>query len=132
MVVVRFDMATVRGRSGWCASSDAPRRAQCSAGSNETPLGRWSFRRPADSLEEGGGVDDADVRPPGDGRVDGVEHDGAGISTRSVSDDRDVGPVSPDAQLIDGRRAERIGRREDDRPTLPDVTGRELADGRRL
>src|SRR6476661_8969523 len=53
MVVDRFDMPTVRGRSGWCASSDAPRRAQCSAGSNETPLGRWSFRRPADSLEEG-------------------------------------------------------------------------------
>ena len=33
-----------RRRAGWCASSDAPRRAQCSAGSAGTRPGRWSGR----------------------------------------------------------------------------------------
>ena len=47
VVVIRIVEAGTEarvGRSGWCAGSDAPKRAQCTAGSFGPPLGRWSRR----------------------------------------------------------------------------------------
>ncbi len=49
-----------------------------------------------------------------------------------MGDHRDLGPVRPDPELVDGGGTERVGGCEDDRPALGRVAARELADGRRL
>jgi len=58
--------------------------------------------------------------------------DGARVGARRMRDDRDVRPVGPDPELVDGRGPERVCRGEDDRPPLPDVASRHLADRRGL
>ena len=83
-------------------------------------------------MEPAGGVGDDEVRAAGDGRVQRVVDDGAGVGARRVGDDRHAGAVRPDPELVDGGGAERVGGGEDDRSPLRRVAAGELADRRGL
>ena len=61
-----------------------------------------------------------------------IEGKAGGIRARLRCDHRRPGPLAPDLQLLDGRRAERIARRHDDRLALVAVQLTKLADGGRL
>ena len=83
-------------------------------------------------VEPAGGVGDDEVGAAGDGRVERVVDDGAGIGAGRVGDDRDAGPVGPDPELVDGGGAERVGGGEETRRPSRRVAGGELADRRGL
>ena len=72
------------------------------------------------------------VHAAGDSRVESVVDDRPGIRPRRVRDDRDVRPVGPHAELVDGCRPEGVGRSEDHRVAGCGVAARELADRRGL
>ena len=77
-------------------------------------------------------VDENRIASFGLARGNGVEHDGGRIGALARANDVDAGACRPDLELLDRRRAERIGR-ADERilPFAPDQMG-QLADRRGL
>ena len=77
-------------------------------------------------------VDDQHVDLARDGCLDGVEGDSRRVGSLLVLNDGHARALAPDLELVDGRRAEGVGRGEQDRLALALVVGGELADRRRL
>ena len=83
-------------------------------------------------VQAAGRVDEDDVLAARLGGLDRVVGDRGGVAALLRADDVDLRPLGPDLQLLVGRRAERVGRSEDDRePVLAQLVG-QLADRRRL
>ena len=59
-------------------------------------------------------VDDQHVYLARDGCLDGIEGDGRRVRALFVLDDRHARALSPNLELVDGRRAEGVGRGEQD------------------
>ena len=83
-------------------------------------------------MEAAGGIGDDQVGATGDGRIERVVDDRARIGAGRVGDHRHLGPVGPDAELVDGGGAERVRGGEQDGATLGRVAAGELADRRGL
>jgi len=63
-------------------------------------------------METTGGIDEQEIRVPIPGRFHGVVHDSRGISTFLVCNSFDSQSLPPPLELVDGRGAERVPRRE--------------------
>ena len=57
-------------------------------------------------------VDEHRVDPPRPGRLERVEHDGRGIGALAMPHDLDARPLGPPLELVDRRRAKRVGRHD--------------------
>ena len=79
-----------------------------------------------------GRVGDDDVATAGHRRVEGVVDDRRWIGARGMGHELAVRSIGPDAELIDGRGPEGVGRGEEDGTALRSVEVGQLADGRGL
>ncbi len=73
-------------------------------------------------------VDEEDVGAPRLRRLDGVEGDRRGVSALLAAHEGGAHPLGPYAELLDRARAERVGRRHHDAPTLVAQVMGELGD----
>src|SRR6185436_5142638 len=83
-------------------------------------------------VKPAGGVHDQDLRAAGLRRLHRVEGHRRGIGPGPLAHDRDVDPLAPALELVDGRRAERVARAQDDGVPVLAEPPRELAAGGRL
>ena len=83
-------------------------------------------------MQAAGGVDNDDVHAARLCRLNGVEHHGGGVGALLVLDDLHAGALRPDGELVGGRCAERVRRREEHTVALLLELGGKLADRRRL
>ncbi|KAF5030534.1 hypothetical protein DSECCO2_637160 [anaerobic digester metagenome] len=61
-------------------------------------------------MQPPGGVADDDVGATGLARLQCIMHDGSGVGTLRMGNHRSTGALAPDAQLLNRRRSEGIGR----------------------
>ena len=83
-------------------------------------------------MQPAGGVDDDDVAAVAARALDRVVGDGRRVAAALSLDELRAGALGPDAELLLGRGAERVGRGDDDRVAVLAQAVRELADRRRL
>ena len=69
-------------------------------------------------VEPAGGIHEDRIEIPRDGRVDGVERDRGRVAAGRAGDTGHAQPLRPDLELIDGARAVRVGRDQQDLPAL--------------